>query len=207
MTRPLVAAILTMVLVTTVACGGGPPPVTPRPELAPITDGDRLYTDNSDAITDSLRMVVRDQAALEEIWSRATRNQDPPPEPPAIDFQEHMVVVVAAGRMTPQDQIVVDSVGIQERRTATGDEEEVLVVFVNTILGCRQVDLDAYPIQMVRVPRFEGTVRFEEQSGRDPGCQSAAPPDRVPGSAPLAPRSSPLDGPSPPEGGPTGRPA
>lgn len=164
-------------LLVAAACGGGPPPPGPTgpAALAPLDASDRLYSDNGEGITDSVRIVVRDQAALQDIWARATRHQTFPAPAPTVDFDEHMVVVVGAGRMTPQDRIRVDSVGVREVPDALGNAQRVLLVRVRTIQGCQRLDLDAYPVEIVRVPRFDGPVRFLGGTQQDPNCQDAGP--------------------------------
>jgi hypothetical protein len=87
-----------------------------------------------------------------------------------------MVVVVGAGRLTPEDQIRVDSVGIRTVTDAAGDEEDILAVIVRTIEGCGRFAVDAFPVEIVTVPRFGGDVRFVERTSRDPNCGAVRPP-------------------------------
>src|SRR5687768_11073892 len=74
---------------------------TAAPWLA-IGAGARLYSDNAGGIQDSLRTVVRDEATLRQLWERATTGQSAPPPLPRVDFAREMVLVVGAGRKTPQ---------------------------------------------------------------------------------------------------------
>jgi hypothetical protein len=158
------------------ACGGGGPAtnITPLAALAELRPADRLYYDNSGAIADSVRLVLRDRVAFADAWTRATSQQASPPAPPAVDFGEHMVVLVGAGRLTPEDRISVDSVGVRRVTDAGGESEEVLAVIVRTTVGCGRFDVDAYPVEIVRVPRFAGDVRFVERRSRAENC---GPPD------------------------------
>lgn len=169
------AAILAIGLA---ACGGGAPPppqsvYSPPPPPAPLDDSDRLYYDTTGGIADSVRTVVRTTEAFVEVWSQATSRQSDPPAAPAIDFADRMVVVVGAGRMTPEDQIRVDSVGIRTLTDAEGDAEDVLVVIVRTIRGCGRFALDAFPLEIVSVPRHDGDVRFLNRAEQDPNCDLA----------------------------------
>lgn len=187
MIRSISGTVATTLLTVAAACGGSsepPGPVGPAP-LAPLGAADRLYSDNGEGITDSVRIVIRDPGALQDVWTRATRHQTSPVPPPSVDFEEHMVVVVGAGRMTPQDRIRVDSVGVRTATDAQGDSERVLFVRVRTIQGCQQLNLDAYPVEIVRVPRFDGPVRFTGGRERDPNCQAAGGPASRP--APYSP--------------------
>lgn len=166
-------ALLALVLLAG-ACGGDPPPpgatFAPPPPPAPVMEADRLYYDNSGGIADSVRLVVRTPAEFTSVWERATSRQADPPDPPLLDFAEKMVVVVGAGRMTPEDQIRVDSVGIRTVTDAEGRDEEILAVVVRTIQGCGRFAVDAWPLEIVAVPSFAGEVRFLDRTSRDPNC-------------------------------------
>ncbi len=157
-----------------VGCRGGPdaaPPPEPEPDpLAPLSSDARLYYDNSGGIADSVRIVARDEASWQELWERATSRQTSPPDRPAVDFEENMVVAVGTGRMTPQDRIQVDSAGFVDERTVDGVEQEYFLIVVRTVEGCRRLEADAYPLEIVRVPRFDGPVRWEERRQQEE-CQ------------------------------------
>lgn len=146
-------------------CGGGSPgpeALGPQNPMVPLASDAQLYYDDRGGIPDSVRTVVRDQAEWEEAWERATsRLGDPPPAPP-IDFEEHMVLVVGAGRMSPGDRIQVDSAGVRTERT-TEQEEEVFEVVVRTVEGCGGIRADIFPLTIVRIPVFEGRVSFVER--------------------------------------------
>jgi hypothetical protein len=150
------------------ACGGGPslPPVWPWIEVGSEA---RLYSDNASGLQDSVRIVIRDAAQLRDVWGRATSRQMSPPPLPAIDFEDEMVLAVGAGRMTVEDRIRVDSVVVREEVTTTG-ERDVFSVIVRVIQGCGQFDTEAFPVEIVRVQRFEGPVRFVERRSRVEGC-------------------------------------
>ena len=145
-------------------------PAQAAPALAPISPLARLYYDNTAGIQDSVRMVVRDPNTLTSVWQRATAGQATPPPAPTIDFGRDMVIVAGAGRMTPDDQIRVDSVGMR-KESADGKVRDVLTAWVSTIESCRRFRTDAYPLEIVRVRRFEGTVRFAEQRVKQTGCR------------------------------------
>lgn len=148
--------------------GGGAPPGTPAPEnpMLPLAAGAVLYYDDRGGISDSVRIVVRDEAQWAEAWQRATSRRSEPPPRPSVDFQDHMVLVVGAGRMTPGDRIQVDSAGVRTERT-TEDEEEVVEVIVRTVRGCGQVRADIFPLAIVRIPFFDGRVSFVERVAED----------------------------------------
>jgi hypothetical protein len=156
-----------LLLLLAVGCGGGPPPPPSQQPIAAVTLEERLYYDNSGAYPDSVRLVIRDPETFRQAWEQATRDQASPPPPPAVDFDESMVLLVAAGLMTPEDRIRVDSVGVRSVPRTDGGREDVLTVVVGTVRGCGRLSVDAYPVEIVRIPRFEGRIEFVEQSRRD----------------------------------------
>lgn len=165
--------IALLLLLLAVGCGGGPPPPPSRQPIAAVTLEERLYYDNSGAYPDSVRLVIRDPETFRQAWEQATRDQASPPSPPAVDFGESMVLLVAAGLMTPEDRIRVDSVGVRSVPRTDGGREDVLTVVVGTVRGCGRLSVDAYPVEIVRIPRFEGRIEFVERSRRD--CPGGAP--------------------------------
>jgi hypothetical protein len=145
-----------------------PPPPAQALPLLPMA---RLYSDNGGGIQDSVRIVVRDQPTLEQVWKQATSGQSSPPPLPAVDFSKEMVLVVGAGRKTPEDQIHVDSVAVRKVAGASGKTEEAMAAIVRTLEGCRRFRADAYPVEIVRVRRFTGPVLFEERQDRASDCK------------------------------------
>lgn len=170
--RLLVPAIA---LVSLAACGrggGAPPPPGPAP-LAPFPAATRIYYDNSGGISDSLRVVVRDADEFGRIWRQATSQQGAPPPAPQIDFTRDMVIIVSSGRLTPDDQIQIDSVGVSREMNAAGQMQETLSVFTGTTLACRRIEIDAYPLEIVRVRRFDGPIRFIDRRRQAENCVDA----------------------------------
>jgi len=151
------------------ACGGGG---GGGPVLSPVARAAVLYDDDAGGLRDSVRLVVRDAAGLERLWRQATAGQSAPPPAPSVDWGREMVVAVAAGRMTPNDRIAVDSVGTRREPGADGREREVLAVLVRTTQGCVQFRSAsaAFPVSLVRLRRYEGTVVFVERRERAAGC-------------------------------------
>lgn len=149
------------------ACGGGPE--EPRP-LAAVPTTARLYYDNGGGIPDSMNLVIRDEAAWRDVWRRATSTETSAPPLPAVDFDNEMVLVVAAGPMTPEDQIRVDSVGVREVVNMNGDRERVLTALVRIIVGCGGFGGEAFPMEIVRVRDYRGEVDFQVTRTPAPGC-------------------------------------
>lgn len=157
---------LLVILVAAAACARGAALHQP---LGPVPETARLYYDDGGGIQDSTRLVIRNEPRLREVWEQATAPRVSPPPLPVIDFDRDMVLVAATGRMSPEDRVRVDSVGVRRERTADGDYHDVLAVIVRTTHGCGLFDADAYPVEMVVVRRFDGPVNFIERSER-PDC-------------------------------------
>lgn len=151
------------------ACGGSGPP---DPVMAVVPQTSRLFYDDNPTFQDSVRIVVRDADRFAEVWEQSTGGTV---DLPVIDFEEDLVIVVSTGRMTLEDQIRVDSVGIQRERTVDGEVRDVLTTIVITTQGCGRFRTPAYPREIVQVRRFEGPVRFDERSQRVTNCDSLDP--------------------------------
>jgi hypothetical protein len=146
------------------ACGRGVPS-TPSP-LGPVPIEARVFYDNGGGIRDSSQVVIRDAASLQDAWQRATSTQSSPPPAPEVDFDRQMLLLVSAGRMSPDDQIRVDSVGVRREVAVSGGNQDVLAVQYTITEGCRRFNRDAYPVEIVRVRRYDGEVRFIGRRGR-----------------------------------------
>lgn len=156
---PFMAALAPFILH---ACGGGggpelPPPPTPMPPPVP------LYQDNGGGIRDSTRIVIRDEATLDQYWARATSPQSSPPSMPAVDFDREMIILVALGRATPEEEIHVDSLLVRRELNAAGDRVETLAIVVRTVQGCGRFRTEAFPLEIVRARAFDGPIRWEER--------------------------------------------
>jgi hypothetical protein len=155
-----------LALILAAACGRGgsstPPPPTPMPP--PVS----LYSDNGGGIRDSVREVIHDSGRLNEVWTRATSNQSSPPVLPQVNFDRDMVIVVGAGRMTPEDRIHVDSLLVRPELNPDGKREETLTIVVRTVVGCNRFRTDAFPVEIVRARKFDGPVRWADR--RVQGC-------------------------------------
>jgi hypothetical protein len=158
--------------------GGGPAAQPPAPTRLPPPLP--LYYDNGGGIRDSIRVVIREPAVFEDYWFNATMPQASPPPAPIIDFTDNMVIVVAAGRATPEEEIHVDSLLVQSEMNAQGEREETLTIVVRTVLGCGRFRTEAFPLEIVRVRRFSGPVRWQERRQQIPcGSVPETPPAAV----------------------------
>jgi hypothetical protein len=130
--------------------------------LEPVPSAARVYYDDAPAFRDSVRLVVRDPDAWREVWLQATSTQTSVLPLPDVDFGRDMILVVGAGRLSPGDQIRVDSVGVRQGS---------FVVVIRTILECRPFPAAAYPLEIVRVRRNDKSVEFVSRRERAAHCQ------------------------------------
>lgn len=163
-------AALACALASAACARGAAAPAAPA-ALGPVPQASLVYDDDAGGLRDSVRLVVRAPAELDDLWRRATAGQPAPPPAPAVDFSREMVVAVSAGRMAPDDRIRVDSVGVRREPGADGRVREVLAVLVRTTEACgRYATAAVYPLQVVRVRRWDGPVVFVERRERGEGC-------------------------------------
>jgi hypothetical protein len=105
------------------------------------------------------RLVVRDAATWQSVWAQTFRGGSVPPIP-VIDFSREMLVVVALGSHSSGGYgILLDGASAE----ATGD----LAVEVRSISpgsGCGVTAAFTQPVDIARVPRRDGAVRFVESS-------------------------------------------
>lgn len=161
------AALLVVGLAT--ACSSRrapPPPVVPLARIAPEA---RVTDYNNGGIREAEEIVVRDSAAWDALWQRVMSTQNDPQPLPPVNFQQEMLVVLTAGRMTANDEVRVDSAGVRTELTADNRRTEYFAVEYAIIRGCGTFQRVAYPLEIVRVRRFPGEVRFvkrtEDRSG------------------------------------------
>jgi hypothetical protein len=113
----------------------------------------------SSGITDSTRVVVRDARAWEAAWRAVWSNHTPVPALPAIDFEREMVVVAALGsRRSGGYGILVDGA------TRTADGAEVSILKQVPGAGCGNTAAITTPVDIARLPRVQGAVRFRERT-------------------------------------------
>jgi hypothetical protein len=169
--RTLMAATAVIILA---GCGAGRQG-GPAAGGEPYPPPQHLYSDNGGGIQDSLRIVIHDEAELRGRWSDATSAELSPPALPTVDFGRQMVVLVAAGRLTTDDQILVDSATTARAMDPAGRMQQTLTIHVRTVHGCRPGAREAYPLQLVRMQRFNGPVRFSERVERADNCRDEDP--------------------------------
>lgn len=170
MNRAERGAVVVMVVSVAAACGRASPAPLPA-ALAPVSEQAELLYLTTGGIRDSGQVVLRDDASFRDLWRRATAAQSNPVPAPTVDFTRDMIVMVAGGRMSPADQIHVDSVGVRRESTASGKPRDVLAVVYSVRQACSKLNGDAYPVDIVRVQRYAGEVRFVAHRVRGSDCR------------------------------------
>jgi hypothetical protein len=145
-------------------CNGTLSSAPDDPAAATLVDSSsHLYRTQTSGFTGPAERVVRDDAAWREAWGQVTGPIVPPPERPAVDFRREAVVIVAAGeRPTGGWTVTVDSVapangGLTVSYTLSGPGA-----------GCITAQIITSPVDVVRVPRPSGEVRFTSRTVRTP---------------------------------------
>jgi hypothetical protein len=109
------------------------------------------------AITESQRLVVRDQATWQQTWNSIHALIFPVPALPAVDFTREMVVVAALGqRPTGGFSIFIDSA------TDTANGVSITVRSVSPGSNCGVTTALTQPVDVARVTRREAAVSFVE---------------------------------------------
>lgn len=137
---------------------------TPRSTTTAVADQSssivRLYAAAHSAYEMAEETVVRDRAAWEAAWQQLHNGLAAEPLP-AVDFTRDMVLLVAAGqRSTGGTSVRVDSV------TAGAGGALVRYTVTEPGAGCMSTQVMTAPVEVVRVPRVAGAVRFERRVAR-----------------------------------------
>ena len=146
-------------------CDGTPSSAPDDPAAATLVDSSsRVYRTLTSGFTAPTELVVRDAAAWREAWGQITGPIVPQPERPAVDFGREAVVVVAAGeRWTGGWTVTVDSVA-----PTNGGGLTVSYTLSGPGAGCVAAQTITSPVDVVRVPRPSGEVRFTSRTVRTP---------------------------------------
>jgi hypothetical protein len=145
------------------ACAGPssqPPADDPgaRIEVHVASPAVTLVQSQHSGVTDSLRLVVRDQATWEQTWARIHSYLVPAPSIVSPDFSTEVVVMASLGeRNSGGYEIQIDSV----TRHANG----AVVHLTRYAPGPRCFNTAALtqPVHAVRMPRTNGPVLFRER--------------------------------------------
>jgi hypothetical protein len=139
----MVAAVL---LTTLSSCGRGP---NLRP--IPITEEDQIYYSDQSQWRDEAGVAIKRAEDWAEYWQRITGSSA---NLPRVDFEEEMLLLYNAGRRYPGDRI-------QILELLPGGEGELVAFYRLDESGTTLSQV--FPVQVVRVRRQPGQVRFERR--------------------------------------------
>lgn len=117
----------------------------------------RLYSATASGYAEPTERVLRNQAELAAVW-RDVHGGVPGDPVPALDFTKRMVVFLATGeRRTGGYSVRFDGVA-----AVPGG---VTVRYTLTVPGpqCMTAQMLTSPVDLVSVPRVDGTVQFQPQ--------------------------------------------
>jgi len=120
-----------------------------------------VYKAPQSGLRTTVREVVRDSATWRAVWRSVSAYGKPQPEPPQIDFTSSMLLVAAGPPLGAGDSVIITQ--------AVGDQDGFRAV-VMAYRQCAPADIITAPVHVVRVPRSEGQVRFQEDSTNAPHC-------------------------------------
>lgn len=109
----------------------------------------------------TVREVVRESTMWRTLWDSLSGFGGSPPQPPVVDFQTAMLVVVAGPPVGAGDSVII---------TDVRPEGPGLRASIMTYRQCSPLDFSPVPVHVVQVPRVDAPVRFEEDSTNGPIC-------------------------------------
>ena len=144
----------------TPGASGATQPSPPDGMAGASQQGTRIHSATTSGFTGPEQLVLRDPAAWQAAWSRLHEGMVAPPLP-AVDFTREMVVLLALGeRSSGGYQIRFDGI------TVAGANATVRFTITEPGTGCMTTQAMTAPVDIVRVPRAAGTVRFEPTTAR-----------------------------------------
>ncbi|MGH7631304.1 MAG: protease complex subunit PrcB family protein [Gemmatimonadales bacterium] len=154
----LPARALLALLPLAAACSGSAPVPGDEARQPAVTriDSTAVVLATGQGLGDPSRAVIRDSTAWAAFWTQAHALVEPAPPVPAVDFDKEMLLVAALGtRSSGGHAVTIDSV-------ARGATLRAFVTAVAPGADCMTTMAITWPVQVVRVPRFDGSVEFVE---------------------------------------------
>ncbi len=146
MRRPLIFSLL--LAVTLPACDGDSPTNPTLPE-GPVTWTELLSRAQS-SLEAQTRQVVRTPAAFQTAWDEILEDTPMPDPLPLVDFETDMVLVVGSGEQTTECHEIAITDAVSD-----GTDITVTVTETGPTTVCVCDDLDASPVEVVRLPRAD----------------------------------------------------
>jgi hypothetical protein len=158
-------AVLAAALLFGLACAGAADP--PRPAAARPAKTVPFQTIAQQGIPGQsggqIRQVARDDASWRALWAQLRQGGGGvlPEEPPAVDFNHEMAIVVAMPTQSCVSKVTIQSVVRQ------GKGAVVNLLEAPSAPNCVCV-VSQRPFHAVHLPRIEGDVRFAAKRGQTP---------------------------------------
>ncbi|UCC71027.1 MAG: protease complex subunit PrcB family protein [Gemmatimonadota bacterium] len=158
------STLLTLLIVAGLAaCNGQSTALTEQAELQIPGDAvsitvDPVVSTQYSGVREARRLVIRDAEAWIAFWDEVTAVVTPRPEPPAVDFEQEMVIAAAMGqRATGGYTISIPEVYQQEGSVYAVVKE------VAPAANCIVTQALSAPVVAVSMPRSEDAVSFVER--------------------------------------------
>ncbi len=117
----------------------------------------RVYQSTTSAYGEPLEVVVRSDAEWRRAWLGAHPNRAAgPPPAPAVDFSRDLVVIVTAGEQRTGGV----TVGVESVRPRADGGVDVAYTVSRPGAGCMSTQQVTAPVDVVRLARLAGEVRF-----------------------------------------------
>jgi hypothetical protein len=151
-----------MVLIVGIAACAAPEQSTlpPGPSIPVVRLRAEPYSfEYNSGLTEPTRLVVRDAAEWQSLWTQIYQGRFPVPPLPAIDFSREMIVVAALGtRSSGGYSILIDGA------SATGADVAIAVRSIAPGRKCGVTAALTQPVDIARLPRRDGQVSFVERA-------------------------------------------
>lgn len=148
--RALLAVACCMAMTMVAACAGQN--ATGEDNVSQVLETEQLAQGGNSQVRAERMTVIRDEQALDRVWSEIAPRGDRP----AVDFEQDMVLAVFMGeRRTGGYQIRVEEVQRE------GEGIRVGVRMRAPGPNCMTTQALTQPYQIVRLPRVDGPVEFD----------------------------------------------
>jgi hypothetical protein len=159
-------ALLSGLLMASASCGSdGAKPVPPghqAPESQGSLDLETLVQQSIPGQGgQTVREVIRDQAAWTAMWAKLREGSSLPETPPAVDFTKDMVIVAAMETQPCVSKVTVRSA------VESGGELVVGILEAPPAPNCVCFTAER-PIHVVRLRKVDGPARFDVERGQTP---------------------------------------
>jgi hypothetical protein len=120
-----------------------------------------VYKAPASGLRTTVREVVKDPATWRALWRSVSGYGKSQPEPPRVDFTSSMLLLAAGPPLGAGDSVII---------TQAVEDQDGFRAVVMAYRQCAPADVITAPVHVVRVPRSEGRVRFQEDSTNAPHC-------------------------------------